>query len=133
MFRAKGKDAVILKHNIDSAFITQLERRNESLRFMSIDAELTEDFTGEDAIADDAKTSITETFRKVLNNETLEVRVENIQDDSISSTSSVKQNLSRLTVYASYKSTPDLSISRNPHTSSSSSTYPKAQLLGTSI
>ncbi len=85
MFRAENKDAVILKHNIDSAFITQLERRNENLRFMRIDADLTDEFTGDDTIAEDDAKSITETFRKVLNNEKLEVRVENLKDDSISS------------------------------------------------
>ncbi len=85
MFKSEGKDAVILKHNIDTAFITQLETRNETLKFMRIDADLTEDFKGEDAIAEDDVKSITETFRNALNNEKLEVRVENLKDDSISS------------------------------------------------
>ena len=85
MFRSEGKDAVILKHNIDSAFITQLERRNEHIRFMRIDADLTDEFTGDVAVSEDDAKSITETFRKVLNNEKLEVRVENLKDDSISS------------------------------------------------
>ena len=85
MFRAEKKDAVILSHNIDSAFITQLERRNESLKFMRIDADLTDDFKGDEAVAEDDVKSLSETFRKALNNEKLEVRVENLKDDSISS------------------------------------------------
>ena len=85
MSKAEGKDAVILKHNIDTPFITQLERRNESLRFMRIDADLTDDFKGEDSIAEDDAKSLTETFRKVLSNDKLEVRVENLKDNDISS------------------------------------------------
>ncbi len=85
MFKAEGKDAVILKHNIDNPFITQLERRNETLRFMRIDADLTDDFKGEDSVSEDDAKSITETFRKALNNDKLEVRVENLKDDDISS------------------------------------------------
>lgn len=85
MFKAEGKDAVILKHNIDNPFITQLERRNETLRFMRIDADLTDDFKGEGSVTEDDAKSITETFRKALNNDKLEVRVENLKDDEISS------------------------------------------------
>lgn len=85
MFRAEGKDAVILNHNIDTAFITQLERRNETLKFMRIDADLTDDFKGDEVVAEDDVKSLTETFRDALNNEKLEVRVENLKDESISS------------------------------------------------
>ena len=44
MFREEGKNAVILKHNIDAPFISHLEMRNEHLKFQRIDADLTEDF-----------------------------------------------------------------------------------------
>ena len=44
MFKKEGLDAVILSHNIDSPFITQLEQRNEHVRFQRIDAELTDHF-----------------------------------------------------------------------------------------
>ena len=42
MFRNQGQDAVILGHNIDSPFITQLEQRNPKIRFQRIDADVTE-------------------------------------------------------------------------------------------
>ena len=35
-------NAVILDHNIDTSFITQLEQRNDHYKFMRIDADLTE-------------------------------------------------------------------------------------------
>ncbi len=47
MFRKSGKDAVVLKENIDQPFIQQLEQKNEHIRFARIDSELAEDFTGE--------------------------------------------------------------------------------------
>ena len=43
MFRKNDKDAVILKENIDQPFITQLEQRNENLRFARIDSELADE------------------------------------------------------------------------------------------
>ena len=33
---------MILDHNIDTSFITQLEQRNEKYKFMRIDADVTE-------------------------------------------------------------------------------------------
>ena len=44
MFRQEGKNAVILRHNIDGAFVTHVERANETVHFQRIDADLTDDF-----------------------------------------------------------------------------------------
>ena len=49
MFRKNDKDAVILKENIDQPFITQLEQRNENLRFARIDSELADEFKSRQA------------------------------------------------------------------------------------
>ena len=43
MFRSQKMDAVILRHNIDTAFITHVERVKENVKFQRIDADLTED------------------------------------------------------------------------------------------
>ena len=80
-------DAVILDHNIDTSFITQLERRNEKIRFVRIDADLTESMK-EETSADELKEAadtLTETFRKSLNNENLKVSVEKLKNPDISS------------------------------------------------
>ena len=37
MFKKEGLDAVILSHNIDSPFITQMEQKNEHIKFQRID------------------------------------------------------------------------------------------------
>ena len=36
MFKEQGMNAVILDHNIDTSFISQLERRNEKYKFSSV-------------------------------------------------------------------------------------------------
>lgn len=87
MFKEQGMDAVILDHNIDTSFITQLERRNEKIKFVRIDADVTdsmkEDASGEDL--KEANDTLTETFRKALNNQNLKVSVEKLKNASISS------------------------------------------------
>ena len=54
MFKAEGMDAVILTHNIDAPFISQLEQRNENVKFQRIDADLTETLK-EDMAAEEKK------------------------------------------------------------------------------
>ena len=87
MFKEQGMDAVILDHNIDSSFITQLERRNEKFKFMRIDADVT-DSLKEETSGEELKEetdSLTETFRKALDNDKLTVRVEKLKNENISS------------------------------------------------
>ena len=40
MFKEEGQDALILKHNIDSAFISHVEQKKETVKFMRIDADI---------------------------------------------------------------------------------------------
>ena len=82
MFRKSGKDAVILKENIDQPYITQLEQRNENIKFARIDSELADEFKGEAVSEADAK-SLTETFRKHLGNDQLDVKVEQMKDPDV--------------------------------------------------
>lgn len=87
MFKEQGMDAVILEHNIDTSFITQLERRNEKIKFVRIDADVTDSMkeeTSEEELKE-ANETLTETFRKALNNENLKVSVEKLKNASISS------------------------------------------------
>lgn len=87
MFKEQGMDAVILEHNIDTSFITQLERRNEKIKFVRIDADVTDSMkeeTSEEELKE-ANETLTETFRKALNNEGLKVSVEKLKNASISS------------------------------------------------
>ncbi len=87
LFKEQKMQAVILDHNIDTSFITQLEQRNENYKFMRIDADLTETLKSDDADADlTAETdTLTEVFKKALNNDKLTVKVEKLKNENISS------------------------------------------------
>ncbi len=87
LFKEQGMDAVILDHNIDTSFISQLEQRNEHYKFMRIDADLTDslkDETDEEALKEETD-KLTELFKKTLNNDKLTVRVEKLKNENISS------------------------------------------------
>ena len=79
--------AVILDHNIDTSFISQLEQRNEHYKFMRIDADLTESLKDETSEEDlKAETdALTEVFKKALNNDKLTIKVEKLKNENISS------------------------------------------------
>lgn len=87
MFQEHGMDAVILDHNIDTSFISQLEQRNETYKFMRIDSDVTESLK-EDINPEDLKAetdTLTEVFQKALNNEKLTVKVEKLKNANIAS------------------------------------------------
>ena len=84
MFKEAGKNAVILSHNIDTAFISHLEQRDQTIQFKRIDADLTEELKGEGAADEETAKALTELFRKNLNKEKLEVKVENLKNESVS-------------------------------------------------
>ena len=85
LFREQGMDAVILRHNIDSAFITHIERTNEEVKFQRIDADLTEDLKEDGQDLEEEGKALEELFRKALNNDKLEVKVENLKNENVSS------------------------------------------------
>ena len=96
MFRARKKDAVILRHNIDSAFITQLEQRNEHLKFARIDSGLDDSFKMKKSVAKEDKDSLTETFRKSLGNDKLNVEVENMKDSNVAALMTLSEESRRM-------------------------------------
>ena len=101
MFKEEGTDAVILKHNIDQPFITHLEQKNEGVKFLRIDAELNDTFK-EEVSEDDKKSleedqkSLAETFKKALNNENLELKLEKLKDEKISSMVTLSEESRRM-------------------------------------
>ena len=81
MFREAGKDAVLLKHVIDSQFISHLEQQDQTIQFKRIDADLTEELR-EDGEADETTVkTLTEVFRKNLGKDKLEVKVEKLKNE----------------------------------------------------
>jgi molecular chaperone HtpG len=86
LFKEQGMNAVILDHNIDTSFITQLEQRNEHYQFMRIDADLTESLKAEDTEdLTEATTTLTEVFKAALNNDKLTIKVEKLKNDEVAS------------------------------------------------
>ena len=90
MFKAQGQDAIILTHNIDSAFITYLEQKHQEVQFLRIDADVHDSL--KDEVAEDEKEafqktaeSLVEILRKELGNDKLEVKVEKLKDDKVAS------------------------------------------------
>ena len=86
MFKEQGMNAVILDHNIDTSFITQLEQRNEHYQFKRIDADVTDALKSDDAadLTEETNT-LSDLFKKTLNNDKLTVKVESLKDADVAS------------------------------------------------
>ncbi len=95
MFKDAGLDAVILDNKIDQAFISQLEQKNDGLKFLSIDSDLSETFKEEDA-DEETVNKLSEIFKKALNNESLTIKVEKLKDAEISSMITINEESKRM-------------------------------------
>lgn len=98
MFKEEGMDALIMTNNIDQPFISQLEQTDEKIRFQRIDAELTEDFTeevDEEALKAEQET-LTEVFRKALGKENLDVKVNKLKNEAVSSMITLSEDSRRM-------------------------------------
>ena len=101
MFREEKLDAVLLTHNIDSAFISQLEQRNQGIKFQRIDADLTNTFKEEIAKEDEETIQkqaeeIKSVFQKALNNDKLNVKLEKLKNDAVASMVTVSEESRRM-------------------------------------
>ena len=96
MFREAKKDAVILKHNIDSAFISHLEQKDQTIQFKRIDADLTEELRGEEAADEETSKTLTEVFRGALKNDKLEVKVENLKNEKVAAMMTLSEESRRM-------------------------------------
>ena len=83
MFKAAGKNAVILSHNIDTPFISHLEQKDQTIQFKRIDADLTDELKADGTADEEMTKTLTDLFRKNLNKEKLEVKVENLKNESV--------------------------------------------------
>ena len=97
MFREEGQDAVIMKHNIDSPFISHVEQIKENVRFLRIDADINDSVKEDDAAALEEETkTLSELFKKVLNKENLTVKVEKLKNENVSSMMTVSEESRRM-------------------------------------
>lgn len=103
MFKDQGMDAVILKHNIDQPFITHLEQKNENLKFLSIDSDLSEIFKDDADDSEEAKEALkadndklSEIFKKALGKDNLQVKAEKLKDAEVSSMITINEDSKRM-------------------------------------
>lgn len=101
MFKAAKMDAVILTHNIDQPFISQLESKNEGIRFQRIDADVTDAMKAktskkaQEEYEEQAK-AIAEIMKKALKNEKITVKVEKLKNKKISSVVTLSEETRRM-------------------------------------
>ncbi len=101
MFREAKMDAVILTHNIDQPFISQLESKNQGIKFQRIDADLTDTFKAETSQKtqeelDAQAESIGKIMKKALNNDKLVIKVEKLKNKKISSMITLSEESRRM-------------------------------------
>jgi len=96
MFKEQGMNAVILNHNIDSSFISQLEAKNDKYRFLRIDADVTDALKDEEGSdVTEATESLSDIFTKALGRE-IKVVVENLKDKNIASMMTLSEESRRM-------------------------------------
>lgn len=97
MFKENGKDAVILTHNIDTPFISNLEMKNEGLHFYRIDADVSEEAKTEiskenEEVYEDLKKKVSE----VLKDERVEISIVELKDEKIASMITISEEARRM-------------------------------------
>ena len=99
MFKEMGMDAVVLRHNIDSPYIQHVEQKHEELKFERIDADVTGAMKSEETDEEKRKAqteTLTELFKKALNNDKVTVQVESLKDEKISSMLTIQEEGRRM-------------------------------------
>ena len=101
MFKAAKMDAVILTHNIDQPFVSQLEAKNEGIKFMRIDADLTDTFKSKtskkaEKELEEAAEAISKVMKKALKKDKITVKVEKLKNKKISSMVTLSEESRRM-------------------------------------
>lgn len=101
MFKKAGMDAVVLPDKIDQPFVSQLESKNEGIKFARIDADLTDTFKEENSKEDEEELTkkseeIAEIFKKAVKNENITVKLEKLKNEEIASMITVSEESRRM-------------------------------------
>jgi len=101
MFRSAKMDAVILTHNIDQPFISQLEAKNEGIKFQRIDADVTDALKSKtskkaEKEMEEQAESVGKLMKKALKNEKLVIKVEKLKNKKISSVITLSEESRRM-------------------------------------
>lgn len=100
LFKSEGIDAVLLPHNIDNPFISKVEQKHEGVKFLRIDTDLNAAFKEEvkedDEEFKNTSKELTEIFKKNLNNDKLEIKVEKMKNEKVASMITVSEDTRRM-------------------------------------
>ena len=96
LFKEAGKDAVILKHNIDAPYISHLEGINQEVQFRRIDADLTEELREKGEVGEEVTNTLTDLFRTSLKKEKMEIRVEKLKNANVAAMITLSEESRRM-------------------------------------
>ncbi len=99
MFKEQGLNAVILTHTIDQPFISQLEQGDLKVKFQRIDADLNDAMTdggAEEETVKEQTEKLGAIFKKALGKENLEVKVQKLKNENISSMITLSEETRRM-------------------------------------
>ncbi len=98
MFREQEMNAVVLLHNIDQPFVSSLEAGDDAVKFQRIDADLTEAFKeeGDEEQLKEETELLTEIFKKATGRDNLEIKVEKLKNDKVSSMITMSEDARRM-------------------------------------
>ena len=116
MFKAAKMDAVILPHNIDQPFVSQLEAKNEGVKFMRIDADVTDALKAktskkaEKEMVQQAE-SLGRLMKKALKNDKLNVTIQKLKNKKVSSMITLSEESRRMQDMMKMYSMPGMDMS----------------------
>ena len=115
MFKAAKMDAVILNHTIDQPFISQLESKNEGVKFLRIDADVTDAMKAKtskkaEKELEEQSESLAKLFQKVLKKDKLAVKVEKLKNKKVSSVITLSEESRRMADMMKMYSMPGMSM-----------------------
>ncbi len=101
MFKAAKMDAVVLTHNIDQPFVSQLEAKNEGIKFQRIDADLTDVFKAKtskkaEKEMEEQAEAVARLMKKVLKKDAIKVKIEKLKNKKISSMITLSEESRRM-------------------------------------
>lgn len=99
LFKEQGMDALILAHTIDQPFITQLEQSEEvKVHFQRIDSDISDSMKeeGDEETLKKQTETLSDVFKKALGKDQLEVQVQNLKNENISSMITLSEETRRM-------------------------------------
>ena len=101
MFKAAKMDAVVLTHNIDQPFVSQLEAKNEGIKFQRIDAYLTDTFKAKtskkaEKEMEEQAEAIAKLMKKAIGKDGVKVKIEKLKNKKISSMITLSEESRRM-------------------------------------